>query len=93
MPSLLNDPAHWHLRAQEARLLASQLDDPVAKAATLKIAQEYERLAARAANREMVKHPSLLPPISRRTLHRAHSVALALPKQLWQPREVERHPD
>jgi hypothetical protein len=54
MSSLLNDPAHWRLRAQ-AQLLASQLDDPVAKAATLKIAQEYERLAARAANREMVK--------------------------------------
>jgi hypothetical protein len=55
MSSLLNDPAHWHLRAQDALLLASQLDDPVAKAATLKIAQEYERLAVRAANREMVK--------------------------------------
>jgi hypothetical protein len=55
MSSLLNDPAHWHLRAQEAQLLAAQLDDPVAKAATLKIAQEYERLAARAANRAMVK--------------------------------------
>ena len=55
MSSLLNDPTHWRLRAREAQLLASQLDDPVAKAATLKIAQEYERLAARAANREMVK--------------------------------------
>jgi hypothetical protein len=55
MSSLLNDPAHWRLRAQEAQLLASQLDDPVAKAATLKIAREYERLATRAANREMVK--------------------------------------
>ena len=52
MSSLLNDSAHWRLRAQEAQLLASQLDDPVAKAATLKIAQE---LAVRAANREMVK--------------------------------------
>jgi hypothetical protein len=52
MPRLLNNPAHWHLRAQEARLLASQLDDPVAKAATLKIAEEYERLAARAERRD-----------------------------------------
>ena len=59
MSNLLNDPAHWHLRAQEAQLLAAQLDDPVAKAATLKIAQEYERLAARAANRAMV---SSVPP-------------------------------
>jgi hypothetical protein len=51
MPVLLNNPAHWHLRAQEARLLAAQLEDPEAKAATLKIAEEYERLAVRAAKR------------------------------------------
>jgi hypothetical protein len=51
MPILLNNPAHWHLRAQEARLLAAQLEDPEAKAATLKIAEAYERLAVRAAKR------------------------------------------
>ncbi len=51
MPILLNNPAHWHLRAQEARLLAAQLEDPEAKSATLKIAEEYERLAVRAAKR------------------------------------------
>ena len=51
MPVLLNNPAHWHLRAQEARLLAAQLEDHVAKTATLKIAEEYERLAVRAAQR------------------------------------------
>ena len=52
MPRLLNNPAHWHLRAQEAQLLASHLEDPVAKEATLKIAKEYERLAERALRRE-----------------------------------------
>jgi hypothetical protein len=51
MPILLNNPAHWHLRAQEARLLAAQLEDLVAKQATLKIADEYDRLAVRAAKR------------------------------------------
>jgi hypothetical protein len=51
MPVLLNNPAHWHLRAQEARLLGAQLEDEVAKSATLKIAEEYERLAVRAAKR------------------------------------------
>jgi hypothetical protein len=51
MPLLLNNPAHWHLRAQEARLLANQLEDSEAKAATLKIADEYDRLAVRAAKR------------------------------------------
>jgi len=63
MPRLLNNPAHWHLRAQEAQLLASHLEDPVAKAATLKIAEEYERLATRAAKRDQDEkagrsHPS-----------------------------------
>lgn len=53
--SLLNDPAHWHLRAQEAKLLAKTLDDPEAKVATLKIAEEYDRLAARAAQRNLVQ--------------------------------------
>ncbi len=52
MPGLLNNPAHWHLRAQETRLLAAQLADPAAKAETLKIADQYDRLAVRAAKRE-----------------------------------------
>jgi hypothetical protein len=51
MPVLLNNPAHWHLRAQEARLLAGQLEDPHAKSSILKIAEEYERLAVRSAAR------------------------------------------
>jgi hypothetical protein len=51
MPILLNNPAHWHLRAQEARLLAAQLEDVEAKAATLRIADEYDRLAVRAQQR------------------------------------------
>jgi hypothetical protein len=58
MPLLLNNAAHWHLRAQEARLLAAQLENQNAKEATLKVAEEYERLAARAAKRltEQTEH-------------------------------------
>ena len=51
MPSLLNNPAHWQLRAEETRLLAAQLLDPESKATSLKIAEEYERLARRALTR------------------------------------------
>jgi hypothetical protein len=51
MPTLLNNPLHWRLRADEARLLASQLEDPEAKAAILKITEEYEQLAARSVDR------------------------------------------
>jgi hypothetical protein len=59
MPLLLNNPEHWQLRAQEARLTASYLDDLVAKAAMLKIAEEYERLAARSAERAIKDDPSV----------------------------------
>ena len=45
-PSLANDPAHWQRRAEEARRLADQLDDPIAKKAMRDIALSYERLAA-----------------------------------------------
>jgi hypothetical protein len=51
MPILLNNPTLWHLRAEGARLLAAQLEDPVAKEATLTIADEYDRLAVRATKR------------------------------------------
>lgn len=51
LPSLLNNPTHWRLRAQEAWRLADAIDDPVARAATITIAAEYERLAQRAVAR------------------------------------------
>jgi hypothetical protein len=47
MSSLLNNPAHWRLRALETRLMADQLTDLAAKATILRIA-DYEQLAARA---------------------------------------------
>jgi hypothetical protein len=48
MSTLLNNPAHWHLRAQESRLLACEITDPVAKATILRIADDDDGLAARA---------------------------------------------
>jgi predicted DNA-binding ribbon-helix-helix protein len=50
---LLTNPVHWHLRAQEARRLAQKLDDSAAKAAKLKMADRYARLAARAMDEAM----------------------------------------
>ena len=41
----INDPAYWRQRAEEARRLASQLDDAVAKQTMLDIAKSYEQLA------------------------------------------------
>jgi hypothetical protein len=51
MPLLLNNPAHWRLRAMETRLSADQLTDLLAKATILRIAEEYDQLATRAAQR------------------------------------------
>jgi len=51
MPSLLNNSGHWKQRAQEARKLADSIMDPDAQQTLLKIAEEYERLAERAASR------------------------------------------
>lgn len=48
MPTLLNNPAHWQLRADETRLFAEHLIDPEARVTILKIAEEYDRLAHRA---------------------------------------------
>jgi hypothetical protein len=48
---LLNDSARWGGRAEEARHLAAQLEDPQAKSALLEIAYQYERLAKLAVRR------------------------------------------
>ena len=45
-PSILDDPSHWRRRAEEARRVADQLDDAIAKKTMLDIAQSYEQLAA-----------------------------------------------
>jgi hypothetical protein len=62
MSNLFNDPAP---SARSGALLrAAQLDDPVAKAATLKIDEEYERLATRAASEKNNRaHPINLPSL------------------------------
>jgi hypothetical protein len=50
-PSLRDDPAHWRRRAEEARRIADQLDDPVAKETMRDIARSYEQLATLAETR------------------------------------------
>jgi len=50
--TLISDPEHWRQRAKEARALAHQLDDAVAKQTLLEIAQSYEQLAELAEKRK-----------------------------------------
>jgi hypothetical protein len=41
--SLLDNPAHWQERAEEARSIAEQMSDPDSKQMMLRIAEDYER--------------------------------------------------
>ena len=49
----INDPKHWRARAEKARILANQMNDSEAKAAMLRIAEDYEHLARRAEHRAL----------------------------------------
>ena len=52
MPSsFANDANHWRARADEARKLADDMNDPQSKEMMLGIAEDYDRLAERAEKR------------------------------------------
>ena len=51
----IDDPNYWRSRAEEARTIAEQTDDPDAKRTILDIVAGYERMAARAARRAALK--------------------------------------
>jgi hypothetical protein len=45
-PSLIDDPAHWRRRVEEARRMADQIDDPADKKALMDIAAAYDQFIA-----------------------------------------------
>jgi len=51
MAFVFNDPLHWLIQASEARELAAEITDLGARADMLTIAEEYEKIAQRAAER------------------------------------------
>jgi pyruvate-formate lyase len=49
MRTLLDDAEHWWSRAEEARTIAEIMTDPEARRIMFDIAENYDRLAERAA--------------------------------------------
>jgi hypothetical protein len=48
---LLNNVEYWRRRAEETRVHAEQVSEPEAKRMMLRIADDYDKLARRAAER------------------------------------------
>ena len=49
----IDDPKYWHHRAKEARLLAERMTDKTAKEMMLRVAEECDEFAVRAAMRSI----------------------------------------
>jgi hypothetical protein len=52
VPLVYGTAEHWLMRAREAREMAAQMNDPVARAAMIAVAENYEIVAKRAEARE-----------------------------------------
>jgi hypothetical protein len=53
-----DNPEHWRRRAEKTRALAEDMDDPVVKVMMLRVADNYERLAAHAEQRLQDQKPA-----------------------------------
>ena len=55
IPLHFDDPKHWRQRAEEVRVLAEQMNTERTRKLMLKIADDYDDLAVRAAIRSEMK--------------------------------------
>jgi hypothetical protein len=52
-PKLLSDPKHWRDKAEEARIKAEEMRDAIARKTMMRVADDYERLALAAENKNL----------------------------------------
>ena len=72
MPGNIHDPQHWLNRAEEIRTAAAGIKGPGTKALMLLIAQDYDKLAKRAAERASATTPRVLTSEKLRSPLRPH---------------------
>lgn len=60
MKTLLDDAEHWWSRAEETRTIAEIMNDPEARRIMFDIAEGYDRLAERAAERVSHRKPDTI---------------------------------
>jgi hypothetical protein len=58
--TLLDDAEHWWSRAEETRTIAELMNDPEARRIMFDIAEGYDRLAERAAERLASRPPATI---------------------------------
>jgi hypothetical protein len=59
IPSILNEALEWLDRAEQAREVAGQLNDPSARKAVLELAESFDRLARAAATPAVLRRREL----------------------------------
>src|SRR5215472_8428827 len=84
MPALIDEVWEWLDRAEQAREVAGQLTDPGAKQAVLQLAENFDRLARAAANRDVLR---------RRELVRKRQAGPAYARRTGQDHRAARHAD
>jgi hypothetical protein len=60
MQTLLDDAEHWWSRAEETRTIAELMNDPESRRIMFDIAEGYDRLAERAAERVASRDPAVI---------------------------------
>ena len=67
MLSMLKEALEWLNRAEEAREVAGQLNDPGARKAVLELAESFDRLARAAAKPAVIRRRELCAKDQERT--------------------------